>query len=541
MANWVRDYWVGNSKVRGERDPHQAAGANIGQRLSRFSEPPSASKAKSMRHRSDQEPVAQGSLETCVLEFPSLARGGATQGRGSLTSPVLRVLRHVPGQNPSSHISARAVGCSARVFWSVSALAFITAAAAQQPKPINLRTAVEIALKGNPDVLLARLDEEKAYQSVREARAPFSPQLTLGSGLAYTNGIPQSVEGSSPAIVRAVGRQFLYNRAQSNRVKEARELEAAAGHSAEERRNEVAYRVASTYLDFESAWRGTKLLSDQAENLRRVEGVIAARVEEGRQLPLDFTRARLETARAEQQLEAGKAQTTLLEATLKHQLNLPLDAALEPQPTDFISILPLPQDQTEALGQAVASNPELKRIDAGLRAKGFALRAEKGALAPRIDLVAQYSLLGRFNNFEDYFNKFQRHNGQVGMSFQIPVFGRKEVNARAAKVLLETSALEIQRVATRSGIELEVRRKFEDIRQAESQQKLARLELDFARENLNVVLANHDEGRTSMEEIEKARLLENQSWAAYYDSQYTVQKAKLNLLRETGELVAALR
>ena len=427
------------------------------------------------------------------------------------------------------------------IFGLAATLVVVSTAAAQQPKPITLRTAVEIALKANPDVLLARLDQEKAHQSVREARAPFSPQLTLGSGLAYTNGIPQSVEGSTPSIVRAVGRQYLYNRAQSNRVKEAKELEDAAGHSAAGKRDEVAFRVASTYLDFESAWRGVKLLADQAENLRRVEGVVAARVEEGRQLPLDLTRARLETARARQQLAAGQAQVKLLEATLKHELNLPQATPLEPQPSDFVSTLPLPQDETEALGQAVAGNAELKRIDASLRAKGFALRAEKGALAPRVDLVAQYSLLGRFNKFEDFFNKFQRHNGQIGMSFQIPVFGRKEVNARAAKVRLETSALEIQRTATRSGIELEVQRKFEDLRQAGGRQKLARLELDFARENLSVVLARHDEGRAAMEQIEKARLQESQAWAGYYDAQYASQKAKLNLLRQTGELVAALR
>ena len=212
---------------------------------------------------------------------------------------------------------------AARILGLTVALAVLSPTGAQQPKPITLRTAVEIALKANPDVLLARLNQEKTHQGVRQARAPFSPQLTVGSGLAYTNGIPQSVEGSTPSIVRAVGRQFLYNRAQSNRVKEARELETAAGHSAEGKRNEVAFRVASTYLDFESAWRRTKLLADQAENLRRVEGVIAARVEEGRQLPLDLTRARLETARARRATRSRKsAQLRLLEATLKHQISL---------------------------------------------------------------------------------------------------------------------------------------------------------------------------------------------------------------------------
>ena len=106
-------------------------------------------------------------------------------------------------------------------------------APAEPPRPITLRQAIGIALEQNPDVLLARLNAEKAGYAAREARAPFSPQLVVGSGLAATSGIPQSVEGASPSIVRAVGRQFLYNREQSSRVKQAREL--AVGRRARRR------------------------------------------------------------------------------------------------------------------------------------------------------------------------------------------------------------------------------------------------------------------------------------------------------------------
>ena len=35
---------------------------------------------------------------------------------------------------------------------------------------MTLRQAVELALKQNPDIILARLDEQKAIQSVRVAR-----------------------------------------------------------------------------------------------------------------------------------------------------------------------------------------------------------------------------------------------------------------------------------------------------------------------------------------------------------------------------------
>lgn len=156
-------------------------------------------------------------------------------------------------------------------------------------------------------------------------------------------------------------------------------------------------------------------------------------------------------------------------------------------------------------------------------------------------MVAQYSLLGRFNNHEDFFNKFQRHNGQFGLSVQVPVFGRRQASARAGKVRVEARRLGVRRKAVESGLDLEITRLYEDLELAQSMQGLSREELDFAREKLSVELARFDEGLIAMEEIERARLEESRAWSAYYDSQYAVQKAKLNVLRQTGQLAAAVR
>ena len=79
-------------------------------------------------------------------------------------------------------------------------------------RPRTLRHAVEIATRQNPDVLLARLDEEKARQGVRVAHDPFTPRLTVGSGLAYSNGFPMSIEGSAPSVVQARASEFIFNR-----------------------------------------------------------------------------------------------------------------------------------------------------------------------------------------------------------------------------------------------------------------------------------------------------------------------------------------
>ena len=90
-------------------------------------------------------------------------------------------------------------------------------------RPMTLRQAVEAAMKQSPEVALARLDEEKARQSVRIARDPFTPRVTVGSGLAYSNGFPMSIEGSAPSIVQARASQFLFNRQQSFTIAQARE------------------------------------------------------------------------------------------------------------------------------------------------------------------------------------------------------------------------------------------------------------------------------------------------------------------------------
>src|SRR5512146_3032739 len=118
---------------------------------------------------------------------------------------------------------------------------------------MTLRQAVELAMKQNPDIAMARLDAEKARQAVRVARDPFTPRITVGSGLAYSNGFPLSIEGSAPSIVQAQAAQYLFNRPQSYAVAQAKENARGASLGVAGKRDEVGYRVASLFVDAERA------------------------------------------------------------------------------------------------------------------------------------------------------------------------------------------------------------------------------------------------------------------------------------------------
>jgi hypothetical protein len=41
--------------------------------------------------------------------------------------------------------------------------------------------------------------------------------------------------------------------------------------------------------------------------------------------------------------------------------------------------------------------------------------------------------------------------------------------------------------------------------------------------------------------VDNARLAEQEKWIAFYDTQHVVESARLDLLRQTGTLLAALR
>ena len=135
----------------------------------------------------------------------------------------------------------------------------------QDARPISLRDAVQIALEQNPEITLARIRQAKAEQTVQIAKGAFSPVAFVGSGLGYTDGIPQSVEGTTPSVVQAGGRMTLYDKSSLARIQQAKDGAEAARYVAADKEDEIAFQVASTYLDFE---RSSQLL-DRIRSQRR--------------------------------------------------------------------------------------------------------------------------------------------------------------------------------------------------------------------------------------------------------------------------------
>jgi outer membrane protein len=191
--------------------------------------------------------------------------------------------------------------------------------------------------------------------------------------------------------------------------------------------------------------------------------------------------------------------------------------------------------------QSLQDSPEVKRLESALVAKGLDVKAQRAARLPRLDLVAAYALLAKYNNYEQFFNAFQRNNGQIGISLQIPVLTGSAINAAVAQAETEGAHLRIEIEAVRNRIALDVHQQFGEIRRAQTARAVSQADLDVARENLSVLIAQMGEGRAGLRQVEEARFVENEKWIAFYDAQFAMEKARLNLLRQTGQLVAEIQ
>jgi len=404
---------------------------------------------------------------------------------------------------------------------------------------MTLRQAVEMALRQNPDVALSRLDEESARQSIRIARAPFFPRVVAGSGLAYTYGFPMSIEGSAPSIVQVNATQSLFNRQQSLQVAEAKEKAHGAAIGIESKREEVVYRVASLYQDAERAARAGALAQRDRESIDRVLQSIQAQVAEGRALPLDEKRAAYDAAHARQVAETLQDDQATAETALAIALGFPPEDRVRPAEEERAAPA-MPESEERAVQEALASNKELRQLESQIAAKSLDERSQRAARLPHADLVAQYGLFSTFNNYTAYFRTFQRNNAEIGMSFQVPVYAGSAVKAYIAQAEVEISRLKLQLSNARNKITSDLEQAFREVTKAQTAAEVAQLDLEAAREQLSVTLSLMQEGRATLRQVEEARIVENDKWIAFYDSQYGVEKAKWNVLNLTGGLLASI-
>jgi outer membrane protein len=423
--------------------------------------------------------------------------------------------------------------CLTLILASVAGLVLPCVAAAQDLQPIALKDAVNTALQSSHEVALAKARLDVAEKTVGVDRSVFQPNLFTGSGLAYTYGFPLTPGGQAPSIINLSYIQSMYNPLQTAQVRAAQERREIQRLELEKTRNTIALQTSSAYLELGKVRHSLDLMRTERQSNTRIISFTQERIKEGVELAIEGTKAELAAARTEQRIVLLENRESQLQQQLAGLMGMPLSQRFD------VAEQPLAVEtgdrERDIVDRAVDNSLDIRQSEYERRAKEHLVSGQVATKWPTVDLVGEYGLFGRYNNFDKYYLNFQPNNFTIGVQIRIPLISaQRSSNVAFARSELSTSEIEVRN--KRQTVELQAAQQFQHVRELEAAREVARLELKLAQENVQVLQANFQEGRANLRDVERARLDENDKWISFLDTDYDRQKAQLELLSVTGEL-----
>jgi outer membrane protein TolC len=406
---------------------------------------------------------------------------------------------------------------------------------------LTFQHAIQLAAKHSPNVGIAVADQIKAEQAYRETHNQYLPNLVVGSGLGWSYGFPLSLEGAAPALFNVNYQSTFYNPSLRDFSKSAKLEWSSAAKNTDDQRKEAILDTAVTYLQLDKVTSELKVLRDQESDVNKLSEIVAQRVQQGLASQVDLTRSKLVAARVHMRIAETEGNADLLRTHLSQLTGLPADSI--ETATESIPKLPEIDQQADLTAKALDNSVSLKMANDHAQAQQFRAKGEWKALYPSFDLVGQYALLSRFNNYQDFFLKFQRNNTTLGMAIRFPVLNFAQ-RAHAAQAEAEADKAKKQVETVKNQVSSETLRLQRSIRQLSAAQQVAQLEYQLAQSDVESTQIRAESGAApapgqpavSATDVSNVRILAADKYAQFLDTSFELDKARLQLLRTTGEL-----
>jgi len=427
-------------------------------------------------------------------------------------------------------------GADARRYLLIASFLSLSALPARG-EPLTLKHAVELALTHSPLAGETAADEQRAFESIQEARNQYIPQVTVGSGLGDSWGYPLSLEGSAPSLVNITAQSALFNPALREFVRSARSEYKASGENSKNRRNQIIQDTTLTYLELIKWEQLIEHLRQQHDDALKMEQVVEQRIQEGVDSEQMRTQAKLATARAYLRITQAQGAVDVLRSTLSQLTGLPV-AAVEAVP-DSVPTLPETAPQEDLGARAAESSPAVFAAREHALAQGFRAQGEHRALWPSVDFATQYAVLATFNNWVQFFpaKAFQRNNATVGVVIRFPFLNfSQKAHAQAADADAAHANKEVE--IAKNLVSQETLKLQRAVQQLTAAQQVSELEYEIAKSDADAVDIKMNAGTASVHDAANARMQLTEKYSALQDANFQLVRAKIGLLRATGELEA---
>jgi outer membrane protein TolC len=404
-------------------------------------------------------------------------------------------------------------------------------------EPLTLKRAVLLALAHSPLAAESSADEQRAFASMQEARDQYIPQLTAGAGIGDSWGYPLSLEGSAPSLFNVSAQSAVFNPALREFVKAARSEYKSAGDASKDRRNQIIEDTATTYIELVKWEQLIDHLRQQHDDALKMQQVVDQRIQEGVDNEQTRTLAKLAVARAHLRITQAQGAVDVLRGMLSQLTGMPV-AGIQTNP-DSVPALPDTAADPDLQAKAAESSPAVLSAQEHAIAQEFRARGEHRALWPSLDFASQYAVLAKFNNWTQFFptKAFERNNETVGVVIRFPFLNfSQKAHAQAADADAVRAQKEVE--VAKNQVSQETLKLQRAVEQLTAAQEVSELEYEIAKSDADANDIKMNAGTASVHDAANARTEMTEKYAALQDATFQLLRARIGLLRATGELEA---
>jgi len=402
---------------------------------------------------------------------------------------------------------------------------------------LTLKEAVQLALKQNPERIIARLLISESDRNSQIARSELLPQAGIAAAGSLNQYNIQSIERSE---VRAPAGPFAYLQAGPVFSQTILNLPLIRGYQigregtresrADERttRETVVDAVVDQYLLILRATALRDAAKERVALAQRLYDQATQLHKTGVGLNIDTVRANVELQNEKQNLIDAETETRTSAYGLAELLDLPRDQELEA--TDQLGFFQLPAlDRESLLNEAMATRPEIVSLDSQRRIAQLSVDSARDQRLPQLNFSGVWFYQGAHFN-----NGIPTYTYEVSMEF--PLFTGGRIHADVEKAKLEDERIEENRREVEAQIVDQVKTALDQLNAARNAVDVANLGYQLAQDEVAQAQRRFQAGVTTNIEVitaqdELARASDNQ-----IDALYRFNIARADLARATGTI-----
>lgn len=409
---------------------------------------------------------------------------------------------------------------------------------------LSLEETVKSAVSENPDMLISRLEVQRANSQLKAVKGRYYPQISIDA--QYTRNIQRPVfflppgegfggagGGSEGQVIEAgfdnsynMSAQAslpLYNRELIASSRTAKTAVAIQEKGVEVNENEIKAQVKKAYYEALLARESLQVLNQSLENAQRNYENIRNQFSRELVPEYDVIRAEVQVENLRPDIMQGQNNYEAALYNLKLLANIPqeIPIALEESLEIFYE-----NSDLEVLNQfTVEDNPQLQQLEVQQSLQQEQISVQQATYFPTLSAFGNYARQAQANHFRfnDY---FWVNTSQVGIQLSVPVFQGLTRLRQVEQARIDLQQTQIQQNYQRKSLSIQAQNALNRIERAQRSLQAQERNIAQAERGYQIARVSYDSGVGTLIEVNDAEL--------------ALTQARLNQLEVIYEFLNAL-